>query len=123
MKTLRHLSTIISIFILLISINLTASNSSFNFPEEDYIDDIPFNTELIYHYLMLPEFDFEEEAYINDIPFNTSEIVENYNLEQTLKVEFTMEEESYIDDIPFNTSDVVKNVSPCKYNDLYASGK
>ena len=96
MKTLKHLSTIISIFILLISINLTASNNCFTFPEENYID---------------------------DIPFNTSEIVENYNLEQTLKVEFTMEEESYIDDIPFNTSDVAKNVSPGKYNDLYASGK
>ena len=123
MKTLRQISTLILVFVLLTSINLSATNINYSFPDEDYIDDIPFNTELIYHNLTLPAADFEEELFVDDVPFNTSEIVENYNLEQTLKAEFTMEEESYIDDIPFNTRKIAKNVSPCKYKDLYASGK
>ena len=54
---------------LLASTNSNASN--FQNADEAYIDDIPFDTEMVVHLLMMPEYDFEEEAYVDDIPFNT----------------------------------------------------
>ena len=57
----------------------------FNFIEENYIDDIPFNTETViendvFEKAFTKEFDFEEEKYIDDIPFNTNKLVQNSNL-------------------------------------------
>lgn len=55
-----------------------------SFEEEEYIDDIPFNTELIavayyYNESMNVLFEFEEEAYVDDIPFKTEEIASSNN--------------------------------------------
>lgn len=57
-----------------------------SFEEEEYIDDIPFNTELIaetyyYNQSMNAQFEFEEEAYVDDIPFNTEEIASGNQLQ------------------------------------------
>ena len=58
--------------------------------------------------IMATEFDFEEEAYIDDIPFDTECISKNCIFEKALQVDFEMEDESFIDDIPFKTNKVVK---------------
>ena len=155
MKSLRIISTLMIALTFCISANLFAGTTTYAHPEESYINDIPFNTELIAHQLTLPEFDFADEEYVNDIPFDTecitaacmykkaTHVVFNFeeennvndvpfdtekiaaalNLEQTLNVAFNLEEEEYVNDIPFNTRKIARDVSPCKYNDLYASGK
>ncbi len=72
MKTLTTITALIAIAIMF-SANLNAS--SINFPEEAYINDIPFNTTEIYNEIIaeqnLAQFDFEEEEYVDDIPFDT----------------------------------------------------
>lgn len=85
------------------------------FEEEEYIDDIPFNTQAIAEAYLLNEtmnveFDFEEEAYIDDIPFNTYEVVKNYKIEESLRNVCDFEDESYVDDIPFNTEKIASEV-------------
>lgn len=85
------------------------------FEEEEYIDDIPFDTQAIAEAYLLNEtmnveFDFEEEAYIDDIPSNTYEVAKNYKIEKYLKNVFVFEEEEYIDDIPFKTEKIFNEV-------------
>ena len=103
MKTNTKISAIFLIISMMFASSTFANNKSFDFEEEAYIDDIPFNTEWVVNELMISAIDFEEEAYVNDIPFNTAEIVANYNYVQSTLVVYEMEEENYIDDIPFNT--------------------
>jgi hypothetical protein len=109
MKTLRNTATIAATFVLMVIFTLTAASANFTFPEEGYIDDIPFDTELITHNLMLPAVDFEEEAFVNDIPFNTACISADCRYEKAMAVEFGLEEETYIDDLPVNTAQVAEN--------------
>ena len=83
--------------------------------DEEYIDDIPFDTEAVAEAFLLNEtmnvaFDFEEEAYIDDIPCNTYKVVKNYRYEKYLENVFVFEEEEYIDDIPFNTEKIFNEV-------------
>lgn len=49
---------------------------------------------------------FENEEYIDDIPFNTNEIAAQSLYQQAISTEFFMEDEEYIDDIPFNTKEI-----------------
>ena len=95
---------ILVLALLLFSTNSKAS--TFQFEDEAYIDDIPFDTEMVVHLLMLPEFDFEEEAYIDDIPFNTAKISAEYYYEIAMAVDFEIDEEAFVNDIPFNTKAV-----------------
>jgi len=115
MKTLNITKTIATIFIILFSINLSAT--VLNFEEENYINDIPFDTYEIYNDIVdradLIKFDFEEEAYISDIPFDTKCIIVDCGYEKALQEEFSFEEESYIDDIPFDTECIT---AECIYN-------
>ena len=76
--------------------------------EEEYVDDIPFNTELIatqtvYIDAVEVAYAFEAEAYVDDIPFNTKYIA-------VVALAFEMDEEAYVDDIPFDTR-VIANES------------
>lgn len=87
--------------------SLNASAITFNFEDETYIDDIPFNTEMIVHEMNLVSFNFEGEAYIDDIPFNTETISSVYAYSNNFSVSFDLEEESFINDIPFSTTEVV----------------
>ena len=115
MNTLNIAKTIATIFVILFSINLNAGVQ--NFDEENYINDIPFDTHEIYNDIVdrtdLMKFDFEEEAYINDIPFDTKWITADCGYEKALQEEFSFEEESYIDDIPFDTECIT---AECIYN-------
>jgi hypothetical protein len=54
-------------------------------------------------------YDFEEEAYIDDIPFNTEAIAEQTRFERSMNENYHFEEEAYVDDIPFNTSEIASN--------------
>ena len=115
MKTLNITKTIAVIFVTLFTINLSAA--VLNFEEENYINDIPFDTHEIYNEIVertdLMEFDFEEETYINDIPFDTKCITVDCGYEKALQEEFSFDEESYIDDIPFDTECIT---AECIYN-------
>ncbi len=59
-------------------------------------------------------FEFDQESYIDDIPFNVEEVVNQVSLEKALAVEFSLSEENYIDDIPSNIED---NASLVEYSD------
>lgn len=50
------------------------------------------------------EYYFNDEEYVDDIPFDTQSIAENYLFESSMNVTFDFEEEAYVDDIPFNTN-------------------
>ena len=78
----------------------------FDFAEEAYINDIPFNTACVtaicsYKKAIAIVFEMEEETYVEDIPFDTKTIAENSMESKSENIDF--EEEAYIDDIPFNT--------------------
>lgn len=136
MKTTRFYTTIMIILAILFAASLSASTSmrsdignppetelnynvlnielmpEFNFEEEAYIDDIPFDTECvskncIYQKALLVAYDFEEESYVDDIPFDTETVAINQ--------EFHFDDENYIDDIPFNTKKIAKHNSRNHY--------
>jgi len=75
------------------------------FEDEDYINDIPFNTEALALEYKTNEMltTLGEEEYADDIPFDTEEIALN---SITRNMMGTYSEEAYIDDIPFSTSDL-----------------
>jgi len=114
MKALHTTKAIFATLAILFSINLSAGTVAM--AEENYIHDIPFNTNQIYNEILIStgilDFDFNEEAYINDIPFNTECITADCLYEKALEVAFEMEDESYIDDIPFNTECIT---AECRY--------
>ncbi len=101
MKTIIKTSALLVTFTLLLAANMSAS--AFNFEEESYINDIPFDAEEVYNDFVvdqqLVEFDFEEESYVNDIPFDTACISANCKYSKAMLVEFNFEEETYIDDM------------------------
>ena len=107
MKTKKHFPVIILSIILLIGINTFATPKNFNFEDEAYINDIPFDTEKIVNELSKTE--FEDEAYIDDIPFDTEAIVIIYKYNKAVGELFELEDEADIKDIPFNTASVVAN--------------
>ena len=114
MKTLLQL-TAIATLIVAFSFGLSASTPNFEFEEEAYINDIPFNTEevvanYLYEKALSDTFEFEEEVYIDDIPFDTYEVAKNYRYEKYLKNAFVFEDEEYIDDIPFDTEEIFNQV-------------
>ncbi|MBC8319194.1 MAG: hypothetical protein H8E34_00560 [Bacteroidetes bacterium] len=101
MKTLIKNTSLLVILTILFSINLSAS--IYNFTDETYIDDIPFNTTEVLSDIIteqnLVAFDFEEESYIDDIPFDTECISIDCLYQKAIMVEFNFEDEGYIDDI------------------------
>ncbi len=108
----RSLETIIWVFglaLLFVVFSYTsASANPVRFEEETYIDDIPFDTEMIVKGILTPEFDFEEEAYIDDIPFNTACVTAKCFYKKAIAVAFDLDEEKYIDDLPFSTIEVAQ---------------
>jgi hypothetical protein len=131
MKTDRYYTAITIILVLLLAIALrmnatevtyvvnppafeAAVNTTFDFEEEAYIKDIPFNTECIstqckYNKAVNEAFEMPEENYVNDIPFNTEKISTESAYKNATEVEFEFEEETYIDDIPFETNSITQS--------------
>jgi len=108
MKTLTK-STIAILAVLFLSTNMFAN--IFEMEQEQYINDIPFNTEKIASQTILEnalneEFTLSEED-INDIPFNTYEVASEKMYELAMAKNFDIEEETFVEDIPFDTQLVV----------------
>lgn len=102
MKTLVKTTSLLIALTVLLSANLNAS--AFNFVEESYIDDIPFDTgyitaNCIYQKAVSVDFQFEEEEYIDDIPFDTEYVTTDCLYKKAVSVDFQLEEEEYIDDM------------------------
>lgn len=113
MKTYTK-SAILSLTGILLSMNIFANESVIK--EEQYIDDIPFNTEVIaakarFEKAITTEFQLEDETYIDDIPFKTDSLAKIILSNQAMSLNFKMEEENYIEDIPFNTSEIASEFS------------
>jgi hypothetical protein len=98
---------IVLVLALLISLNASAYTP----PNVDdtYIDDIPFDTEIVANNMLLGAYDFEDEAYIDDLPFDTKAVTDDMANSMNDEDEFTFGKETYIDDIPFLTESVVNN--------------
>ncbi len=111
MKTLKNLTALIATLALMISLNLNAESFNMQFEEESYINDIPFDTEMVVNEMMMPEYDFEEEAYIDDIPFDTECIAKNCIYQKAISVDYDMDDEAYVDDIPFDTPAIANEVN------------
>ena len=126
MKTKLHTAALITIITVIITGNLLAQEFDFN--DESYINDIPFNTASIaadytYNKAITVLFEMEDVTYIDDMPFNTEVVVENYAYKNAVMVEFQMNDEEYIDDIPFNTLTIADNYHKVETTNLYASEK
>ena len=96
----------------------------FDFEEEAFINDIPFDTHCVstkckYLQAISEEFAVEEENYIDDIPFDTDQISQELSYESTLETVFEFEEEASIDDIPFDT----QTVTQVYFQNHYTSSK
>ena len=106
------MKTILSIALVLFSFsNIIAEGFDYNYQEETYINDIPFDTHAVtskiaFEKAINVQFKVEEESYVNDIPFDTHEVVEELIEKSILNPLPKMTEETYIDDIPFNTAEV-----------------
>lgn len=109
MKTKAQFSIAILVVTLMFTLNTFANSKNFAFEDEDYIDDIPFSTEMVVNDLKLASIDFEDEAYINDIEFDTERIANMYNYQKALEYNFNLEEEAFVEDILFDTKSVVTN--------------
>lgn len=96
MKTRKNILLIISLTILL-SLHL---NATINFFTGTTGNENPeYVTSEISDDALLLEFNFEEEQYIDDIPFNTDCISAQCKYEKAMSVEFNFEDEEYIDDM------------------------
>ena len=74
-------------------------------PEEQYVNDIPFETSNISaRYTQKVRDTLSLESYVNDIPFNTCAISERYELRNGSL--YGLETEQDVNDIPFDTADI-----------------
>ena len=78
--------------------------SEFTFEDEEYINDICFDTrcvtiDCLYTKAVSVDFQLEEEQYVDDIPFDTECVTTNCLYKKAILVDFTFEEEGYIDDM------------------------
>ncbi|MDP2723659.1 MAG: hypothetical protein Q8O72_12965 [Bacteroidales bacterium] len=110
MKTLLKYSLTLALLTVALHLNASTPPTVAALPEEAYINDIPFSTELIFDSLydvsLTETYQLTDENYISDIPFNTVEIAADSMEMETS--EFTLDNETYIDDIPFSTKDIAK---------------
>jgi len=85
----------------------------YNFEEESYISDIPFNTTLVsaklaYENALSEDFENEDELYIEDIPFDTEKISAVSTFKTAIETEYELADEAYVDDIPFDTYSITQ---------------
>lgn len=121
MKSFKLQYAALTALLALFSLTISANNNYPLLPEETYINDLPFETEIVAENYSMNEitkgFDFSEENGIFDIPFNTACATANCRYETALAEEFELEEEAYINDIPFNTEKVVTMKNTLDFED------
>ena len=99
MKTRKNILLIISLTILL-SLHLNATISFFT--GDSSTNDIAkteMNKSTKGEDSFLAEFNFEDEEYIDDIPFDTDCVTAQCKYEKAISIDFNFEEEEYIDDL------------------------
>jgi len=77
---------------------------------------IAFNTNSTATDIPGKEFYLEDEEYVDDIPFDTHKIAANYMMEEAMSIEFSMDEEETINDLPFDTKEVAQKLKNTKCN-------
>ena len=89
--------------------------------EEDYINDIPFDTYEIAVNAILDgdEVKLEDEAYVNDIPFDTRAIASKYLLRRMIETS----KEGNVNDIPFNTENYLNEQLAARLTEKYRNEK
>ena len=99
MKTRKNILLIISLTILL-SLHLNATISFFtgNSSTND-ITKVEINESATSEDSSLAEFSFDDEEYIDDIPFDTDCVTAQCKYEKAMSVDFNFEDEEYIDDM------------------------
>ena len=85
----------------------------YNFEEESYISDIPFNTTLVsanlaYEEALSENYENVDELYIEDIPFDTEKISAESISKTTIETEYELTDEAYVEDIPFDTYSITQ---------------
>lgn len=114
MKTLITISTLVLTIAIILSSHIFTVATDFSESKECEIDDVTVCTASVasnYEVATLANYYFDDEEYINDIPFNTNIISAEANYLNAMAEDFDFEKESYIDDIPFNTNYLVQNLS------------
>ena len=121
MKTTIKLFTLTAMITLFFTVSTTTAQINFFADDEAYINDIPFDTEIIASEALYDKIGFvsDEEAYIDDIPFDTHAIAYDICCDQELKEKYSYQDESYIDDIPFNTEEIYKQLLHTRNADSY----
>lgn len=124
------MKTLILSLVLIIGVSATNHGKPINdiysikepaFEEEDYINDIPFNTWEIAVEAILDgdEVRMDEEPYVDDIPFNTREVACKHLLKKMLETSG----EANVNDIPFSTEKVLCEMMAARLIELYRNEK
>ena len=122
MKTIKNILAGFAIALLILGGTAFASqvdssalydNATLVLPEEEYVNDIPFNTTKIaveaqYQKAIQVPFTVPAEEEVNDIPFDTHKIAMEALYQKALAQVFEVTEEQYVNDIPFNTEEVFR---------------
>lgn len=111
MKTINTILITLALSLVFLTARATDHNVTFTFEEENFVDDIPFDTESIAAGAMAlsAEYYFDDEPVIGDIPFDTGCIAANCIYKKALNVQFPLKDEADIDDIPFDTHAISKD--------------
>lgn len=103
MKTLISKNTLVLTISIVLSSYIFASVTIFAYSNKSNAKELPCTSSNLsenYEKAVSVTYYLEEEDYINDIPFNTNTISADYNYNKAMSVDFEFEEEQYIDDIP-----------------------
>lgn len=114
MKTLITISTLVLTITIILSSHIFTVATDFSESKKCEGSDVTVCSSYvaaIYEDATMANYYFDDEEYINDIPFNTNTISEKANYLNAMAEDFDFEKESYIDDIPFNTNYLVQNLS------------
>ncbi len=105
--------TLVFVAITILTSYVSASVAIYSFLEEAKINNIYKTGDCAsvkYNEAIAQNFILEEDEYVNDIPFNTDSISDKYNYLNTISENYNLEEELYINDIPFNTKKIVRGL-------------
>ncbi len=102
---MKTITTYLITLMLTLAFLSAGANTGPWFDDEGYINDIPFDTEMIVHDYITQflDYSFEDEPFIDDMPFNTEGIAAGCKYKKALSVIFNLEDEPDIEDIPFDT--------------------
>jgi hypothetical protein len=119
MKTIKNILAGLAITLIALSGSACANTADSSYfaettfapVEEQYVNDIPFNTAKIaaeaqYQKALKVQFTVPEEQEVKDIPFDTEEIAMTCLRQKALTQVFRVAEEKNVNDIPFNTAKI-----------------